>query len=1004
MKHFIRRCAAAGLALALTVTAASASYALGWDLHTNQVPLSQGATLGENIFWSDTYSDLRHEYYISYSPNENVNPTVAYGSKVLDRLSLSSMAKTLESQGKRVVSGVNGDWYVLSTGSTVGLLVTDGVVRATPYYASSWAVGFYEDGTAFIGQPAISASVAFGGATYKLSGAINKVRKLTASDTTGGLTLLTSDFSATTQNTQPGVDVVLTPVDDGTGTYATQPTIGGQVQYQVEQVLESTGSITIPEGKAVLTMNASDNADILAKLRALQPGDTVTLSVTSTDERWNTVDQAIGGTYKIVTDGKAVSGLPTERTAWTAVGIKADGSVIFYTIDGKQSGYSVGCTLAQVAQRLIELGCVEAVSMDGGGSTTIGATTPETNGMQIVNRPSDGSQRANSTAIFLTTDLKPSGELAGYYVTSEDDILLSGATTQLSASGLDSNYYVMQGSEELTWTVSGGGGTVSDSGLYTAGGESGSWLVTASDGAYSGSATLTTVATPDDITITNQATGAKVTALHLDPGQQIDLKAGASYRSLSLTAQDSCFTWSLDSALGTVDADGLLTASTESGSGKLTVSAGGKTVTIPVTIASHVKTLDTCEGDLSAFTDTGTASAAPETGLDYVHNGRQSLKLTYDASGGSASLSAALTIPEGESWLGMWVYGDGSGNTLMATADDGGQLQQFQLTILDFTGWQYVMAQLPQGTGSIVSLDVVYGGSAGRQGGVLWLDQLVTANQKLTDTTAPTVSVSVKGGQLTATVKDDLDQAIPQANVTLTYDGQVLSGTWYESTGTLTATLPADDGGYHRVTVTAADASGNLARASADIVPASSAVSPFGDMEGHWARSYADFLYAQGISQGTGGDTPLYQPDRNITRAEFFTLTARWMGLDLVQYASVVLPFADADQIPSWALNEVKAMYALGILQGADSGGQLLANPMATITRAEAMTILGRTLAKGYAAGALSFSDADTVPDWSLSYVQTLVNLGVVSGNNNQIRPSDSITRGEVAKLLYAML
>ena len=87
MKHFIRRGVALGLALALTVTAASASYALGWDVHTGQVPLSQGATLGKNIFWSDSYSDLRHEYYISYSPNENVVPTVAYGDKEIGRAS-----------------------------------------------------------------------------------------------------------------------------------------------------------------------------------------------------------------------------------------------------------------------------------------------------------------------------------------------------------------------------------------------------------------------------------------------------------------------------------------------------------------------------------------------------------------------------------------------------------------------------------------------------------------------------------------------------------------------------------------------------------------------------------------------------------------------------------------------------------------------------------------------------------------------------------------------------
>ena len=130
MKQWIRRGAALGLALALTVTAASASQAMGWDVHTGRAPLSRGASLGKNVFWSDTYSDLRTEYYVEYSPNASVVPTVAYGSKVTDRVTLSGMAQTLESQGKRVVSGLNGDWYVLSTGAPTGLVVTDGIVRA----------------------------------------------------------------------------------------------------------------------------------------------------------------------------------------------------------------------------------------------------------------------------------------------------------------------------------------------------------------------------------------------------------------------------------------------------------------------------------------------------------------------------------------------------------------------------------------------------------------------------------------------------------------------------------------------------------------------------------------------------------------------------------------------------------------------------------------------------------------------------------------------------------
>ena len=1002
MKQFLRRGAALGLALAMTVTAASASQALGWDLHTGTAPISVGTTLTTNYFWSDTYSDLRTEHYVTYTPSTDVTPTVAYGTKVTDRVTLTGMAQQLESQGKRVVSGLNGDWYVLSTGAPTGLVVTDGVVRATGYYSSTWAIGFYDDGTAFIAQNGLSMSVTLGGATLNLSGGINKVRKMTSSDGSGGLTLLTSDFADTTKNSEAGVDVILTPVEDESGTYSTEPRIGRQTQYVVEQVLESTGSIAIPEGKAVLTLNAKDNADTLAKLRALVPGDTVTLSITSTDARWNDVDQALGGVAKLVTNGQAASGLDASRTAWPAIGIKADGTLVFYALDGKQPGLSVGATQTQVAQRLIELGCVEAICMDGGGSTTIGVTYPDGSSMEVVNSPSDGSQRANSTAIFLTTELQPTGALDSYYVTPTDNLLLSGATVQLSASGLDTHYYPTSG-YEVEWEVTEGGGTVDENGLFTAGTESGTSRVTADDGYASGTVSITTVSTPDSITLSDESTGAAVTSLNLDPGGQMDLKASASYRSLDLTAQDTCFTWTADPAVGTVDENGLFIAGEKSASGTLTVSAGGKTLTIPVSVAGHVNTLEDLEGGMDAFTATDTAVPAVETGLEYVHNGRQSLKMTYDASSGSASLGAALAIPAGESWLGMWVYGDGSGNTLMATVTDS-QLQtsQILLTALNFTGWQYVSAELPEGAAYLNSLDVVYGGTAAS--GEIWLDQLTTANENVSDTTAPAVTLTVSGAQLTARVSDNVDRTIPQESVSLTYDGAALSFTWNESTGTLSASLPAADTGYHRATVTVSDASGNLGRASADIQPASDRTSPFADMTGHWAEQYATYLYDNGISMGTGVDTVVYQPDKSITRAEFFTMVARWMDLDLTQYAGVELPFVDAASIPDWALDAVKAMYSLGILQGAGVEGGLAANASATISRAEAMTILGRTQARGYAQPELTTDDAGQVGDWALPYVQSLVGQGVVTPTDNKLRPTDALTRGELAQLLYAIL
>ena len=203
------------------------------------------------------------------------------------------------------------------------------------------------------------------------------MRKPSASDGSGGLTLLTSDFASTTQNTEAGVDVILSPAADPVTGQVPQLKIGSQLTCTVEQVLESTGATAIPEGKLVLTLNGKDKAELLAALRALQAGDTVTLSATSPDSRWDSVTQAVGGMYKLVTGGVVESGLNAEQTARSAVGIRADGSLVFYTVDGKQSGYSVGATLTQCAKRLVELGCVEAVCLDGGGSTTLGVTYPD---------------------------------------------------------------------------------------------------------------------------------------------------------------------------------------------------------------------------------------------------------------------------------------------------------------------------------------------------------------------------------------------------------------------------------------------------------------------------------------------------------------------------------------------------------------------------------------------------------------------------------------------------
>ena len=125
MKTSIRQILSAALALTLAMgPAAQASVALGHDLHATSTDLSVGTGITKGQFWSDTYSDLRTEHFLTYAPNSDVVPTATYGNTIISRDTLSGMAKTLEQQGDRVVGGINGDYYAFSTGAPNGIVIT----------------------------------------------------------------------------------------------------------------------------------------------------------------------------------------------------------------------------------------------------------------------------------------------------------------------------------------------------------------------------------------------------------------------------------------------------------------------------------------------------------------------------------------------------------------------------------------------------------------------------------------------------------------------------------------------------------------------------------------------------------------------------------------------------------------------------------------------------------------------------------------------------------------
>ena len=83
---------------------------------------------------------------------------------------------------------------------------------------------------------------------------------------------------------------------------------------------------------------------------------------------------------------------PPTRHPRTAVGIAANGKrVILVVVDGRRAGYSDGMTLRELAGLMMSLGARDALNLDGGGSTTMAVTNPETGALEVVNRPSDAT-------------------------------------------------------------------------------------------------------------------------------------------------------------------------------------------------------------------------------------------------------------------------------------------------------------------------------------------------------------------------------------------------------------------------------------------------------------------------------------------------------------------------------------------------------------------------------------------------------------------------------------
>ena len=1008
MKHFLQKplslLMALSLAAALTVPAA-ASDALGNDLTSRDTLLNEKTQLSTNVFWSSSSSDLRTENLITYMPNKAVTPIVTFGDVLTDKSKVSTMAKQLEEQGYRVVAGINGDFYNVGTGLPIGIVVTDGLLRSSD--AGYYAVGFRKDGSAVLGKPGVKVTADLGykdaasgiRITRQLAG-VNKARV-----SAGGIYLYTYEFNDrhTTGNTEAGIDVICS-VEDG------QLAIGDTLTLRVEQVVEAAAATAIREGQVVLSVNLKSDAYHVNALRYVPVGAEINVDAAAASDGWNEVDYAVGALYSLVENGAAVSGLQAGAAPRTAVGQRADGSLVFYTIDGRKPGHSIGASMSQVAARLIELGCETALCLDGGGSTTLSITEPDELAAKTVNKPSEGSERAVTNHIFLVADNEPSGRLSHFYVSADYDYVLAGSKVNISAAAVDTNFIPMEKRYDL-WASDG----ELDGNVLTTPSRGGDITVTAESGSKHGETTVHAIKTPDSVSIRN-GSGTVLKELTVSPGSTTALTAAAVYSHLPLKADPEAFTWTVEGNIGTIDQQGRFTAATP-GTGTITASAGGQSATVNVTVSKMaLKTVEDFESGNTIFNALGYgANFERVNGSEYVRVGRGAGKMSYtlnlynDTGTGYVSemrFKNPVSVSP-YSLLNFWVYGDNSGNTLSLLYSDGTKSGlKAQVATLDFSGWKQVSVNLnsvQELEGLAVDCEVDISLNTDGRYGAIYLDQMVLSYNGVVDNAVPTVTMTPSGTFLTATISDAVDGVLPKSAVSVTWDGREQDFTYNTAAGVL-STPVISDGRPHRVTITAKDASGNIGRASYDVPVAEDYQPAFTDTVGYWGANYVEFLYTSGVTTGYADGT--FRPDQNITRAQFSVMLYRCLGLDESRYAGVELPFADLDKIADYAVPAIKALYSEGVINGSKGkDGQIYFNPNAPLTRAQASAMIGRTQEKGYATVELTFTDAGKIPAYATFYIQTMAAQGILGGYaDGSFKPNNNITRGQMAKILYNLM
>ena len=169
----------------------------------------------------------------------------------------------------------------------------------------------------------------------------------------------------------------------------------------------------------------------------------------------------------------------------------------------------------------------------------------------------------------------------------------------------------------------------------------------------------------------------------------------------------------------------------------------------------------------------------------------------------------------------------------------------------------------------------------------------------------------------------------------------------------------------------------------------------FADTNGHWAESAINKWSGEyGIIQGYDDGT--FRPDKTITRGAFAGILDRFLHF---QNASPANTFSDT--VGTYWEDAILKLHASGIYLG----NQGAALPSSTITRQQAVAMIGRAFRIAPETAAPDYTDTARIAEYAMAYVGEFEARGYLTDSAaGTFRPTDPITRAELINILNNMV